>query len=80
MEASYRARLLSVDPQRNDPPPYTIHPENAADTNIDQLEVKAHDDEHQVHLDTDRSFVLYSVGENAAEYRPSHFLTLLVLS
>lgn len=50
-----RPRLLGVNPNRD---------EHKRDTSIyHEKEGSKHSDEHQIRLDTDRSFVLYPVGE-----------------
>jgi hypothetical protein len=57
---SSRPRLLHVD----------VNPTHFSD---DQKEHEPHQDERQIRLDTDRSFVLYPVGDVLSEPTPLHF-------
>ena len=58
-----RSRILNVDPS------IYLHTPNDEDTRVEdssddvKLTGKPHPDERQIQLDTDRSFVLYPVGE-----------------
>ena len=74
-----RAQLLHIDPSTSERVPSKREDRlslDDTDTDAPRI-VEPHPDERQVRLDTDRSFVLYPVGETLPRQRPRppHLLT-----
>ena len=81
-----RPQLVHVDPQqvhdRQEATDYSVWSDTTLEEALEEpvLEEKPHSDERQIGLDTDRSFVLYPVGEHSLIVHDAQRLTCVVVS